>query len=171
MLLIPMVCFKLWLLKPCQQQKKIKFVTKPLYLNTFWELVSVGNNRFCGLHTHRWNNNKSLDHHWTTLVCLVPIWLFGGWILIHMKILHPTYTCLVCVLNTWHTCAKCANPWKNNFPMISITKHGTGSLWCCKQWQPTPNHKDKWVDVGLVINLILMNKTSLILQSHNHHCK
>jgi hypothetical protein len=90
----------------------------------FWELVDVSNNRFCGLDTHRWNNNKLLDHHSTTLICLVP-WLFGGWIFIRMKILHPTYTCLICVFNTWHSCAKCAkcaNTWKNNFPVISITK-------------------------------------------------
>jgi hypothetical protein len=110
-----------------------------------------------------------LDHRWTTIVSPVPIWLFGGWIFIHMKILHPTYTWLICVLNTWHSCAKHTNTWKNNFMWFPLPNYGTGSLWCCKQWQPTPNHRDKWV--GLVINLILMSKTSLILQSQNHHYK
>jgi len=135
----------------------------------FWKLVNVGNTIFCGLHTHRWSKNKLLDHRRSTIVSLVPIWLFGGWILIYMKILHPTYTCLVCVLNTWHSCAKCTSTWKNNFMWFPLPNHGTWSLCCCKQWQPTPDHRDKWV--GLVINLILMNKTSLILQSQNHHCK
>jgi hypothetical protein len=44
-----------------------------------------------------------------------------------MKIFHPTYTCIIHVLNAKHMCAKCTNPQKKNFCTISITK-----LWDCK---------------------------------------
>jgi hypothetical protein len=40
-----------------------------------------------------------------------------GW-----KKFHPIYMCIIHILNTKHSCAKCKNPWKSDFSMISITK-------------------------------------------------
>ncbi len=47
---------------------------------------------------------------------------------IFMKKIHPTYTCIICVLNAKHLCAKRTNPWKNDFHIISTTKSWDGKF-------------------------------------------
>jgi hypothetical protein len=47
-------------------------------------------------------------------------WEWHKWIHMWMKIFHPTYMCIIHVLNAKHPCAK--HTQKNNFRMISITK-------------------------------------------------
>jgi len=47
-----------------------------------------------------------------TKICMMHVrWNIFKWV----KIFHPTYMCIIHVLNTQHLCAKNMNPWNNKF--------------------------------------------------------
>ncbi len=51
-------------------------------------------------------------------------------------IFHSTYMCIICVLDTWHSCAKTWTQKKTIFTWFSLSNCVMGSIWCSK-WVPS----------------------------------
>jgi hypothetical protein len=50
----------------------------------------------------------------------------------HLIFLYHTYTCFVCVLNTWHPCTKTINLWEKQFTKFPLSNRELQSLWCIR---------------------------------------
>jgi hypothetical protein len=108
----------LWPSIPTTLKKSVIFYSKAIQITNFpsnnlvmkivWNLVFIRYS-FC-----------------TQILCLKHVWsMYKSF----MKILHPTYMCFMCVLDTWHSCAKFMNIWKMNFTQFPSSNCWMESLW------------------------------------------
>jgi hypothetical protein len=76
---------------------------------------------------------------------------------------HPIYTCIICVLNTQHLCAKNMNSWKNDFCTIYVIKSWDGQF---VMWLSTSSNHMAYIEMNFFLSnaLIDTNNFDLIIK-------